>query len=101
MSATVQECVAARRLEAERRLRNFRGVVHRKGTTGWVDRGAAPQFRRAFEALVAFEDLAGIEAAGKLADRLREVRVEAMARGLLTATQVRDIEREEIDNAGG
>ncbi len=97
--AEMTEAQQARTRLARKELANFRQVVRRKHTTGWVHRSAKSNFRRAFAAVLAVEDLAGVEAARKLSDRLDEVRIEAMAAGLLSATEARAVELEVINVA--
>lgn len=100
MAATVDELLAARRRLAQRELRNFRTFVNRRELTGWVkDRNACAQFRGSLRAIVALEDAGGVDAAAALGDRLREIRVDAMARGLLTAADVIKIEHEVCEEA--
>jgi hypothetical protein len=85
------------RIEARRELNNFRAVLRRKGTTGWVDRSAAGNFRGSFRAVLALEDVAGIDAAYNFGQRLDALRREAISAGLLTPSDVLSIEAEEAN----
>lgn len=77
------------RKEAQRTLANLRSFVRRGQLTGWVrDRSARPQYELAAIAVCVLEDVEGVDAAGPFADRLRGLRDEAMAAGLLTPGQV-------------
>ena len=76
------------RKEAQRTLANLRSFVRRDQLTGWVRRSARPQYEFASRAVVVLEDVEGVDAAGPFADRLRDLRDEAIAAGLLTPGQV-------------
>lgn len=91
----------AERDELVRRVRRdlsaLRGFVRRSGLTGWVqDRRADFAYRRAFESVAALEDAAGVDAAGRFADRLTALRQEATAAGLLDVADVGRLEREAL-----
>lgn len=73
--------------EVRRTLNNLRGVVRRTGVTGYQDRSARYQYEQATRAVLAFEDAEGIDAAAPYGDRLRVLRDEARAAGLLTDSE--------------
>jgi hypothetical protein len=83
---------------ARRELNNLRGVVRRTGTTGRVNRTAKYNYRRAFAAVVALEDVLGVEApeAIKASDRLLALRDEARRAGLLSYAEEAAAEREAL-----
>lgn len=82
------------RQRARRALANLRSFVRRPGLTGWVrERSAAPQYRDALAAIIAVEDVEGVDAAADLGDRLDALRDEARAAGLLTPAEELDAGR--------
>lgn len=73
---------------ARRRIRNLAACV-RRDVTGWVrGRTVAGHYKDAFAALIAVEDALGVDRAGPLCDRLRDVRWQADAAGLLTPGEI-------------
>ncbi|HEV7805379.1 MAG TPA: hypothetical protein VGO80_06160 [Solirubrobacteraceae bacterium] len=87
-------------VQARRRIRNLAACV-RRDVTGWVrGRTVAGHYQDAFAALVAVEDALGVDRAGPLSDRLRDVRWEAQAAGLLEPAEILDAETHALAAAG-
>ena len=76
------------RRRVQRELANLRGLVRRTGLTGRNARSAALAYGRATEAVLRYEDAAGIDAAAPFTDRLTALRDEARSAGLLTDREV-------------
>ena len=86
-------------VEARRRIVNLAACV-RRGVNGFVfGRSVAGHYESAYAALVAVEDALGVDRAGPLADRLRDVRWDAQAAGLLGPCEVLDREARALATA--
>ena len=82
------------RQRARRALANLRSFVRRPGLTGWVgERSARHNYERALAAVIAVEDVEGVDAAADLGERLTALRDEARAAGLLTPADELDAGR--------
>jgi hypothetical protein len=81
--------------KARAALNALRGFIRRKGTTGWVERSAKFNYQAAYAAVVAVEDVLGVEdpTSIQLADRLLQLRREAQAAGLLNYSEIAAAER--------
>jgi hypothetical protein len=85
---------------AKRSLRNMAQMIRRTGTTGWVkNRTVTGHYREVFEQLVIIEDVRGVNATAKLSDRLRDLRDEARAAGMLSVDEIGPAEQKAITNA--
>jgi hypothetical protein len=85
---------------AQRALARLRSYVRRTGLTGWVkDRNARLQYEDAALAIVELEDASGVDTAGPYANRLRDLRDEAIAAHLLTHGDVLAADQRAVERA--
>jgi hypothetical protein len=88
------------RARARRTLNNMASMIRRQGLTGWVkDRNVSYHYEAVWYHLICIEDAEGVEATTKLSERLRVLRDEARAAGMLTPEEIGDAERKAVKRA--